>query len=62
MTAKEMIIKLGECDVIHVSMNKKTNIAYVQDYGSYVGDYEPYVGNAYVTFDENGNCVKVEEA
>lgn len=55
MTAKEMMIKLGECGVMSVSMNEETNIAYVED-------CESYVGGAYVTFDENGNCVKVEEA
>ena len=55
MTAKEMIIKLGECGVMSVDVWDNTNQIYVED-------CESYVGCAYLTFDENGNCIKVEEA
>lgn len=55
MTAKEMMIKLNECGIMYVNMNEETNTAYVED-------SESYAGSAYITFDENGNCIKVEKA
>lgn len=54
MTAKEMIIKLGECGIIHVDVWNNTNQIYVED-------YESYIGGAYLTFNENGDCLKIEK-
>lgn len=54
MNAKEMLEKLADLGVIsHPELQR--------DGRYYVEDCESYNGCAYITFDKNGNCIKVEE-
>lgn len=53
MNAKEMLKQLAELGVMYIQEEK--------DGRYYVEDSESYRGYAYISFDENGNCVKVEK-
>ena len=53
MNAKEMLKQLAELGAIYLDEEK--------DGRYYVEDSESDNGYAYISFDENGNCIKVEK-
>jgi len=54
MNAKEMLEKLADLGVI-------SYLELLRDGRYYVEDSESYNGCAFISFDKNGNCIKVEE-
>lgn len=52
MNALEMLKALDKNGVLYLKQESK-NVWYIED-------SESYAGSAIITFDENGNCIKVE--